>query len=462
MNTQMPITNVTSAKAAALPTSQAESLTPEVPFNKMLSQEVSNRNNMNSTSSAPVAKSEPQPQAKAPAQAQSKPAEASKDNAQEPAQASAAAAPAAASSSSGSSKTASADADSDKDVDQAKGHEDEDSDSTPASAQMLALVANVGQMNQTQQVGKKGAADDMDALANQKNGKKAIGHIGANAKQEHVDLKADGEAHDKGKEKGELFALGGLEAKQSLDKEPADGKPALPGRNALPGDKFQPEAGTSRNTLASGPDASALTHNSAKFALDPGKMKPAEATVQQQLPTAATVVPAMQQAMSLNQQAAVNGQAVERLTPPVGSQGWDQAVGQKVVWMASGGLQSASLTLNPPDLGPLQVVLHVNNDQADATFITAQPEVKQALEAAMPKLREMMDQAGIQLGQATVNTGMPNQQQGAGQQQAQSGGNSSRLGGGNGGNDEAELNVASVPVRRAPSIGGQGLVDTFA
>lgn len=133
-------------------------------------------------------------------------------------------------------------------------------------------------------------------------------------------------------------------------------------------------------------------------------------------------------------------------------------MGNKITWMATGGIQSASLTLNPPDLGPMQVVLNVHNQQADATFITAQPEVKQALEAAMPKLREMMDQAGIQLGQATVNTGMPNQQQGAngGQQQARS------SSGAGGAGQEQDGEIAITGAATATTTSGLGLVDTFA
>jgi flagellar hook-length control protein FliK len=100
----------------------------------------------------------------------------------------------------------------------------------------------------------------------------------------------------------------------------------------------------------------------------------------------------------------------ERLTPSVGTTAWGQALGEKVVWMATGGQQTASLTLNPPDLGPLQVVVNVTNDQATANFFAAQPEVRQALEAALPRLRDMMQDAGIQLGQATVSADTPRQQ----------------------------------------------------
>ena len=89
----------------------------------------------------------------------------------------------------------------------------------------------------------------------------------------------------------------------------------------------------------------------------------------------------------------------ERLNPQVGTAAWNQALGEKIVWMAAGNQQSATLTLNPPNLGPLQVVLNVSNEQATASFYAAQPEVRQALENALPRLRDMMQDAGIQLGQ---------------------------------------------------------------
>lgn len=169
--------------------------------------------------------------------------------------------------------------------------------------------------------------------------------------------------------------------------------------------------------------------------------------------SAAALAP-LQQAV-LDNAHALAGHSAEKLTPRVGSPGWDQALGQKVVWMVAGAQQSASLSLNPPDLGPLQVVLNVNNAQATATFVSAQPEVRQALETAMPKLREMLGDAGIQLGQTTVSTGMPNQNGGPGEQQNKP---SSR--GFDGGGDTDDMSIRAI--RTHTLTGGQGLVDTFA
>lgn len=93
-----------------------------------------------------------------------------------------------------------------------------------------------------------------------------------------------------------------------------------------------------------------------------------------------------------------------------GKTGWDQAISQKVVWMVGAGEQSATLTLNPPDLGPLQVVIHVHNDQADTTFISDNAEVRQALQDGLSNLRDKMSESGVQLGQANVSSGEQSQQ----------------------------------------------------
>lgn len=170
-------------------------------------------------------------------------------------------------------------------------------------------------------------------------------------------------------------------------------------------------------------------------------------------PAGAQAVPQMMQLQAAAR--TPETRAADRLTPAVGTPGWDQALGQKVVWMVAGEQQSASLTLNPPDLGPLQVVLNVSNSQATATFSAAQPEVRQALEAALPKLRDMLGEAGIQLGQATVNSGSPNQQSQQGQSFASRRGNQD-----NGGNTEGAVTTVQ-PSRAAASSGGIGMVDTF-
>ena len=171
-----------------------------------------------------------------------------------------------------------------------------------------------------------------------------------------------------------------------------------------------------------------------------------------------TPIPAMapSQLMTTPIQSALVGMAQnpaelvsDKLTPRVGTPAWDQGFSQKIVWMAGNATQTASISLNPPDLGPLQVVLNVTNDQANATFIAAQPEVRLAIEAALPKLREMISDAGIQLGQANVSADT------SGQQGSQSDSRASRQ---SGTIRETIMDNVNIPIK---TVSGQGLVNTF-
>ena len=145
--------------------------------------------------------------------------------------------------------------------------------------------------------------------------------------------------------------------------------------------------------------------------------------------------------------------ASNKLAPSIGTIAWGQALGEKIVWMAAGAQQTASLTLNPPNMGPLQIVLNISNDQATASFFSAQPEVRQALEAAFPRLREMMNEAGIQLGEATVSADTPRQND-TPDRQAQ------RVASAFPGMEEASTSGAILHAPVATS--GRGLIDTFA
>lgn len=136
-----------------------------------------------------------------------------------------------------------------------------------------------------------------------------------------------------------------------------------------------------------------------------------------------------------------------------GKVGWDQAIGQKVVWMVGAAEKTATLTLNPPDLGPLQVVVSVNNDKADTTFISENPEVRKALENGIPTLRHLMGQAGIELGQTNVGTGKQQQefQQTARERLASQSPT-----------DGAPQSAEMQTITRTVSRTNNGLVDTFA
>lgn len=145
-----------------------------------------------------------------------------------------------------------------------------------------------------------------------------------------------------------------------------------------------------------------------------------------------------------------------RVDTPVRDPAFGQEFSQKIVWLAGQDKQSAQLTLNPPQLGPVEVSLKISGDQATAVFSSPHAEVREAIEAALPRLREMMGSAGLELGQANVSSQSFQQQQQAAQNQAGASRGGS-TGGilGEGGNEPAA--ATGTVIRQS-----NGLVDTFA
>ncbi len=74
----------------------------------------------------------------------------------------------------------------------------------------------------------------------------------------------------------------------------------------------------------------------------------------------------------------------------------------------------AEIQLEPQGLGKMSIQLSIDQDQkANVQFVVQQGNARELLEQALPKLRDMLANQGVQLGQTSV------QQQAAGQQQSQ-------------------------------------------
>lgn len=140
--------------------------------------------------------------------------------------------------------------------------------------------------------------------------------------------------------------------------------------------------------------------------------------------------------------------AAMRVDTPVGSRGWDAEVGQKIVLMANRHESRAELSLTPPHLGKLDITISVSGEQTSATFVSASPAAREALEQALPRLREMLAEAGISLGQASVNAESARH----GRDDPPAAGRGGAVAAGT-----ARADAATQFVRH-----GQGLIDTFA
>ena len=95
--------------------------------------------------------------------------------------------------------------------------------------------------------------------------------------------------------------------------------------------------------------------------------------------------------------------AASGLAPRVGSPDWAPALSDRVAWMVEGEVKQADLQLNPPELGPLEVRISMVDDEARITFTASHPQVREALETALPKLRDMLGSSGVQLLQVDVS-----------------------------------------------------------
>ncbi|MCK9284407.1 MAG: flagellar hook-length control protein FliK [Rhodocyclaceae bacterium] len=145
-----------------------------------------------------------------------------------------------------------------------------------------------------------------------------------------------------------------------------------------------------------------------------------------------------------------------QIEAPLGAPGWDREVGDKLTWVISRQESHATLVLTPPQLGRIEIAVSLNGDQANAVFASQNPAVREALEAALPRLRETLADAGINLGQAQVGSDAPPPQ---GEERRDNSGPRPVTA-----RDavDAGPTVAALPAVSQWISSGRGMVDTFA
>ena len=144
---------------------------------------------------------------------------------------------------------------------------------------------------------------------------------------------------------------------------------------------------------------------------------------------------------------------------------WNKEIAERVVWMHKQEISSAELRLNPRHLGPVTIRVDVTQDQATVAFTAQHAAVKEAIEAALPKLREMFSAQQLNLAETNVS------QDDTGQRQARS---SAQMGSGsdkNGQKDTDEMarneqaeraKEITDEIEAGRAIVGNGLLSIFA
>lgn len=148
--------------------------------------------------------------------------------------------------------------------------------------------------------------------------------------------------------------------------------------------------------------------------------------------------------------------ATAQVPVPVGRPGWSEAVMEKVMWFSSQLVDSAEIQLSPPELGPVQVRISTQHEQASVYFASHSAAVRDALDQALPRLRELFESQGLQLADAGVGERSFAEQRAfqQGQNQEQAGQSGGSLRGQAGAESEPGVSTP-VPVR-------VGLVDAYA
>ena len=143
--------------------------------------------------------------------------------------------------------------------------------------------------------------------------------------------------------------------------------------------------------------------------------------------------------------------AIQANAPIAMDDGFDDGFSSRIAWMADQKVGHAEIRVTPDHLGAIDVRLQLDGNRVNAEFHSAQPDVRHALESSLPRLKEMLGQQGLQLGQADVGQRHA-QPQGSNSQAATLAGGSERSDSGN-----------DAGWTRGPSVrASRGLLDEYA
>lgn len=144
------------------------------------------------------------------------------------------------------------------------------------------------------------------------------------------------------------------------------------------------------------------------------------------------------------------------LATPVQQPQWGDDLGNRVVWMVKQDIKAADIRLNPAHLGPLEVKISMQQDQVSVSFSSNHATVREALDAAMPRLREMLTDNGLQLTNANISNRSAADHQQSGSHHYAGGSQTPGIG------EEDGLAATEGASRDAVPLSGNYLVDYYA
>ncbi|MFA5982714.1 MAG: flagellar hook-length control protein FliK [Methylococcaceae bacterium] len=82
---------------------------------------------------------------------------------------------------------------------------------------------------------------------------------------------------------------------------------------------------------------------------------------------------------------------------------WGSELGERILWLHGKSISSAEIQLNPEHLGPITIKIDVDQDQTNIAFTAQHANVREALEASIPKLRELFNNQQLNLTNVNVS-----------------------------------------------------------
>ena len=90
---------------------------------------------------------------------------------------------------------------------------------------------------------------------------------------------------------------------------------------------------------------------------------------------------------------------------------WQQAFNQRFMWMVNQGANKALIQLEPAELGPMEVKMQVAKDSTvNVTFTSHSAAVRDTIDSQLNRLREMLAEQGLTLGDVNVDSGQDQQE----------------------------------------------------
>ena len=93
-----------------------------------------------------------------------------------------------------------------------------------------------------------------------------------------------------------------------------------------------------------------------------------------------------------------------RVDHPVGSTAWTDDVAVKLAHVVSLRHEGAELHVQPAHLGPIDIHISINGDQASVQFVAPHATTRDALENALPMLRDLLAQQGLALSDTSIGS----------------------------------------------------------